>query len=314
MVRIKDHKQQQIFDPWAYLSPKRRRMLDEGWPGLFREHLLEQLPVEPVAGFFTNGFGRPTKELHTVLGVLLLQQTMDLSDQAAIDQLCFNIQWHYALNIPEESDEAKYISEKTLYSMRRLMIANDLDQTIFENICEKLSEVFGVETEKQRIDSVHIRSNMRKLGRIGIFTQTISKFLVNLKRHHSALFDDIHPDVTARYLGEKALAAFSLVKPSESGKTLNTVSADLFDLIEQFKDQSTVCRMHSYKLMQRVLADQCNLESRSKNPPRSPRILCRIPRTRMPPTAVTRVRVIRRRSWKPIAPAKMRPKKSRSST
>ena len=75
--------------------------------------------------------GRPSKELHTVLGVLLLQQTMDLSDKAAIEQLCFNIQWHNALNIPEESDDAKYISEKTLYSMRQLIIEQHLDETIF---------------------------------------------------------------------------------------------------------------------------------------------------------------------------------------
>jgi hypothetical protein len=50
-----------------------------------------------------------------------------------------------------------------------------------------------------------------------------------------------------------------MVKPSESEKTLKTVSADLFDLIEQFKDRPRVCSMHSYKLMQRVLAEQCNL-------------------------------------------------------
>jgi hypothetical protein len=42
-----------------------------------------------------------------VLGVLLFQQTLDLSDQAAIEQLCYNLQWHYALNIPEESGDAK---------------------------------------------------------------------------------------------------------------------------------------------------------------------------------------------------------------
>jgi len=261
MIRIKDHKQQHLFDPWGFLSPKRRQILEQGWPGLFREHFLEELPVEQMASFFSSGSGRPTKELHTVLGVLLLQQTLDLSDQATIEQLCFNTQWHYALNIPEESDEAKYISEKTLYSMRQKLIEKGLDQIVLEQTGQKLAAVFGVDPEKQRLDSVHIRSNMRKLGRIRIFSQTILKFLVNLKRHHRDLFDGIDPEVTARYWGKKALAAFSLVKPSESEKTLKTVSADLFDLIEQFKDQPAVCAMHSYKLMQRVLSDQCEIKT-----------------------------------------------------
>jgi len=261
MIRIKNHKQRQLFDPWRHLSPKRRRMLDEDWPGLFREHLLEELPVDQMLPHFTDGVGRPSKELHTVLGVLLLQQTMDLTDKATIEQLCFNIQWHYALNIPEESDDAKYISDKTLYSMRQVMIDNHLDETMFDAISDKLAMVFGVDTKDQRIDSVHIKSNMRRLGRITIFSQTIFKFLVNLKRHHRVLFDVIDENIIARYWGKKAIAAFSVVKPSESDKTLKVVSTDLFDLIEQFKDQPAVCSMHSYKLMQRVLADQCDLGS-----------------------------------------------------
>src|SRR5210317_216834 len=160
MIRIKNHKQRQLFDPWRHLSPKRRKMLDEDWPGLFREHLLEELPVDQMLPHFTDGIGRPSKELHTVLGVLLLQQTMDLTDKATIEQLCFNIQWHYALNIPEESDDAKYISEKTLYTMRQVMIDRHLDEMMFDAISDKLAMVFGVDTKDQRIDSVHIKSNM----------------------------------------------------------------------------------------------------------------------------------------------------------
>ena len=261
MIRIKNHKQRQLFDPWRHLSPKRRKMLDEDWPGLFREHLLEELPVDQMLPHFTDGVGRPSKELYTVLGVLLLQQTMDLTDKAAIEQLAFNIQWHYALNIPEESDDAKTISEKTLYSMRQVMIDNHLDETMFDAIADKLAVVFGVDTKDQRIDSVHIKSNMRRLGRISIFSQTIFKFLVNLNRHHRILFDAIDEKIIERYFGKKAIAAFSMVKPSESEKTLKTVSTDLFDLIEQVKDQPKVCTMHSYKLMQRVLAEQCSLTS-----------------------------------------------------
>jgi hypothetical protein len=57
------------------------------------------------------------------------------------------------------------------------------------------------------------------------------------------------------------MSAFSLVKPSKAAKTLKQVSEDLFSLIEQFKAHSSVDSMHSYKLMQRVLAEQCTLET-----------------------------------------------------
>lgn len=264
MIHVNDHKQRQMFDPWDFLSPKRRRMLDQGWPGLFREQLLCELPIDQIKPFLCKDFGRPSKELYTLLGVLLLQQAMDLNDSETVEQLSFNIQWHYALNITEESDSAKYISEKTLWFWRTVLLQLKLDQLIFEKLTDKLALVFKVNTDEQRLDSVHIQSNMRKLGRIGLFSQTIHKFLANLKRHHRHLFNTLETALIKRYWSKKTLAAFSLVKPSASSKTLETVSSDLFNLIQLFKDQQPVCDMHSYKLMQRVLNEQCQVDKKGR--------------------------------------------------
>jgi hypothetical protein len=106
---------------------------------------------------------------------------------------------------------------------------------------------------------------MRRLGRIGIFSHTIFKFLTNLKRHHPDLFATLNAALVDRYATKKALKAFSMVKPSASGKTLAQVSTDLYELIEQFKGQKAVARMHSYKLMQRVLAEHCVVQSDDGN-------------------------------------------------
>ena len=267
MIRIKDQKQNNLFDPWSFLSPKRRLLLDQSWAGLFQKELLCELPVGKVAPFFNDDFGRPTKELYTVLGALVLQQTHDLSDEETVNQLSFNIQWHYALNITEESDSAKYICPKTLWNMRSIVVDNGLDAVIFDHTTDKLAKVFKVNADNQRIDSVHIKSNMRRLGRIGIFTSSINKFLVNLKRGHEALFDTVDKGIIDKYISEKSLQCFSMVKPSESAKTLASVSADLFDLVTQFKDHPEVKTMRSYKLLERVLREQCNVNvSDDKDP------------------------------------------------
>jgi len=259
MIHIKNQKQNTLFDPWSFLSPKRRELLNNSWAGLFQKELLCELPVSKVAPFFNDGFGRPTKEMYTVLGALLLQQTHDLTDEETVNQVAFNIQWHYALNITEESDSAKYICPKTLWNMRSIVVDNTLDATLFDHITDKLATVFKVNTDNQRIDSVHIKSNMRRLGRIGIFTLSINKFLVNLKRGHKELFDTVDKAIIDRYLPKESLKCFSMIKPSESAKTLASVSADLFDLVAQFKDHPDIKGMHSYKLLERVLKEQCNI-------------------------------------------------------
>jgi hypothetical protein len=261
MITINDHKQQSLFDPWAFLSPKRRRLLDEGWPGLFRTQILPELPVREIRPCFSSDWGRPSKELYGLLGALLLQQAMDLTDEQAVEQFCFDIRWHYALDIVQESDAAKYLCPKTLWSARQLVIENNLEPLVFERSCQKLAALFGVDTDTQRLDSVHIFSNMRRLSRIGIFSRTICKFLRNLKRQQAEQFAAVELALRERYLGEKALSAFSRVKPTVAEKTLLQLGTDLWALIEQFKASPAVCEMHSYKLMQRVFCEHCAIKA-----------------------------------------------------
>jgi len=248
MINVKNPNQLNIFDPWEFLTPKRRRMLDDGWPGLFREYILPTIPVCKVSKYFNETFGRPTKELYGVLGALILQQSFDLTDEEAVQQYAFNIQWHYALNITEESDSAKYISAKTIWNSRNIVAQKDLEDDIFKAATDRLAQGFNVNTDVQRIDSVHIKSNMRRLGRIGIFSEGIHKFLKNLKRHQENWFDKVDEEITDRYLSKNALSCFSRVKPSEARKTLKQVSKDLFELVEQFKNTAEVSAMYSYKL------------------------------------------------------------------
>jgi hypothetical protein len=263
MITVNDHKQALLFDPWKFLSPKRRQLLEDNWPGLFRNQLLDTLPVDKLMPFFSKNFGRPSKELYTVLGALLLQQAMDLSDEETVEQLAFNIQWHYALNILEESDAAKYICTKTLWTMRRIMIENNLDRTVLDSITGKLAKIFNVNTDKQRLDSVHICSNMRRICRISIFSHTIHKFLINLKRHHNEQFEGISEELRRRYISPKALNAFALLKPSAAAKTLEIVSRDLLSLVDLFQSKPLIPEMSSYKLMKRILAEQCEVSDDS---------------------------------------------------
>ncbi|MCF8050641.1 MAG: transposase [Desulfobacterales bacterium] len=234
-------------------------MLDQDWPGFFRRHILESLPVDKLALLFPEKMGRPTKELYTVLGALALQQYHDLTDQETSKELSYDIQWHYALDLAEESDDAKYICPKTLWSMRVFATELGLENDVFDITAKKLAELFDVDTSKQRIDSVHIRSNMARLGRVGIFVKSIDRFLVNLKRQHRSLWDRIDPEIIQRYQGEKARQCFAAVKPSESKRVLSDVASDLYRLVIQFEGKLQVADMHSYKLLCRIVKEQCDV-------------------------------------------------------
>ena len=53
MIRIANHKQEHLFDPWDFLSPIRRQMLEQSWAELFRKDILCELPVTEPAPFLT---------------------------------------------------------------------------------------------------------------------------------------------------------------------------------------------------------------------------------------------------------------------
>jgi hypothetical protein len=260
MLHIKDHKTHNMFDPLPFLGPKRRRLMESSWAKLFRDHVLFALPVDKIFKNYHWAMGRPTKELYAMLGVMILQQMHDLTDEETIHQYAFSIEWHYALDITDESDQASYLCPKTLWTMRFLLTKQNLYRVLFESVTDHLAKVFSVDTSKQRCDSVHIFSNMRHLGRIGLFRHTIKRFLINVKRHHKDLFEALDKGLTDRYLSKQGEAVFSLVKPSESIGTLETLGADLFLLIERFKGHGQITAMSSYQLMVRFLKEQCYVE------------------------------------------------------
>jgi hypothetical protein len=55
MLNIKDHKTINMFDPFGFLGPKRRKMPDESWAGIFRDHVRHILPVDLLALQYRHG-------------------------------------------------------------------------------------------------------------------------------------------------------------------------------------------------------------------------------------------------------------------
>jgi hypothetical protein len=258
VIHVKDHKQYDMFNPFEHLGPKRQALLESSWAHLFREDILHKLPAEKLFPLYSELTGRRTKELYAMLGLVLLQQMEDLSDEETVRQFAFNIMWQYALNVTDATDFSSYVSPRTLWTMRDIVGRLGLEQAIFENITDTLKKLFDLDPSKQRLDSVHIFSNMAHLGRIRLFVKTIRKFLVNLKRHHADQYQALG-EIVGRY-EEKNDGQFA-VKPSESSRKLQEVSSDCFLLVERFKAHESVVAMTSYQLLVRLFSEQCLVEN-----------------------------------------------------
>ena len=189
MSHARDCKTDTLFYKWASMGPKKQTLLNDSWAGLFRRKILPELPVKKMAPAFHEVFGRPTKQMYTTLGGLIFQQMFDTTYEETVERLAFNLKWHYALD--GESDAAKYVCPRPLWTMGMLLGKKELDTVLFSQVTERLAKVFPVDTKTQWLDSFHIASNMRLLGRIGIFVKVITRVLLNLRRHHKDRFESL---------------------------------------------------------------------------------------------------------------------------
>ena len=241
------------------LSDRKVSLLEKSWAGIFRKYVLPKLPAHRLAENYSDQMGRPSKDLVTCMGAVVLQQIFDLTDERTQKQLAFNQEWHYALDTFEQ--EQQLLSLKTLWSVRQAMTAIGLDQEIFEDITDHLADEFKVDTRFQRLDSVHIYSNMARLGRVRLLSRTLSKFLRNVRRQYREIYEAVvSDDLSAPYLKEGSTGYFGNVKPSETQQCLVEIARDIYGLIETFAEYADIHEMYSYKLLERVFREQCRVE------------------------------------------------------
>ena len=126
MIYTKDHKQLDMFSPFASLGTKRVALLESSWAHLFREEILHELPADKLFPFYDEFQGRKTKELYAMLGLVLIQQMEDCTDEQAVQQFALNLMWQYALNITDASDFASYVSARTLWKVRDIVARHGL--------------------------------------------------------------------------------------------------------------------------------------------------------------------------------------------
>jgi len=149
--------------------------------------------------------------------------------------------------------------------MREILTTEETYNEIFQSTLKTLAKLFQTDLSKQRMDSVHIQSNMRRLGRSGLFVKTIKKFLINLKRQYRGHFDQLDNNLTNRYLGKSQDSLFAMVKPTDSVKTLDQLAEDTQILTERFAASPGISDMSSFKLLVRLFSEQCVMEEPDKD-------------------------------------------------
>ena len=69
-----------LFQISNLLPDEKRERLEREWPGQFRQHALPLIDEEQFRELYCADNGRPNKPVRTVVGVLVLKEMFDLTD------------------------------------------------------------------------------------------------------------------------------------------------------------------------------------------------------------------------------------------
>jgi len=201
--------------------------------------------------------GRPNFSVARVLGLCLLQEFNDLSDQQALDTFSFDIRWRYALDI---SDEEDYLSRRSLVEFRRRLAAKDpemkLVRNVFDNIRDTAIKKLRLSARDQRLDSTHVISNIRTRGRLALFINTVTVFLKSLDEGQ---FSKVPEAIQKWHLSESE-GWFGLGAAEQKLK-LQELAQYLYELIVIFGNDNEIKSSEPYQLLDRLFREQCEFKS-----------------------------------------------------
>jgi hypothetical protein len=258
MRNMIDPRQNDLFDSYrAVLSPVAYNRMINGWQGVFRHVILHEMPANELAEHFSPNQGRPTAELYSMAGLLLIMEFKNWTVDEATDAYMYSADIQYALNLGRDHQS---MTTRTIERYQKTFRESQLAETVMNRVSEALVQKLELDVSKQRLDSTHVFSNMATFTRTRMMGVVVKRFLVQLKRHHSGSYERLDEELRERYSRSEA-GLFGDVKRDKDTRQLlkQQVAEDLYNLIELFAQNVKVTKRTSYQNMVTVFEQQCEL-------------------------------------------------------
>ena len=246
-----------LFQVSNLLSDEKRQRLERDWPGQFRDHALPLIDEENFRDLYCADNGRPNKPVRTVVGALVLKDMFDLTDEDALYRVDFDLGWQVALDVtPEDA----HCCQKTLHNFRAKLTGNEKAKQLFVQMTDRMLKTLGLSTDRQRLDSTHIVSNIARLTRLGLFCETARLFLRELKKRAPEKFDSVPESLRKRYLKEDGEASrYDDAKSTETQRRLKVCARDVYRLVDRFRQDAETLKLDSFGVLSRLFLEQCEM-------------------------------------------------------
>lgn len=212
---------------------------------------------ERFSALYCSDNGRPNWSAARMLGICLLQEMLNLSDQEALDQLMFDVRWQHALAL--RPDEA-YLSRRSLVDFRSRLVNLDprmaMVREIFDAVSETAINDLGICVREQRLDSTLVTSNIRTKGRRDLFAKTLRHFLGSIGDERRAKVGG----ALREWFEHEPAGWFGKQNEEKYRQELQGLGTWLVEVLDIFAGDETVAESEAYQVVRRVVADHLEVK------------------------------------------------------
>ncbi len=261
MKTVNSPNEARLFDAYdPILTDRTRQSLLEDWPGVFRHVILALMPTTELGSHLHPTIGRPSKELYSMAGLILLMEMKNWTKKEAVLQYCLNMAVHYALNLEPVAHD---LSVRSLERYILKYETEDLAAKVMHNVSIELVKVLNLKIDQQRLDSTHIFSNMADFGRTRLMGVAIKRFLAKVQQGDTKGYQSLDEVLRQRYAPSVHHLFGDTGKDTESRRLLRQqVAEDMLALIQRFDDDPLHKNKYTYKAMKRIFDEQCEVQEK----------------------------------------------------
>jgi hypothetical protein len=254
MFRKNDqHLQWPLFSSIDSLPKKHQVRLEESWAGTFYHELFCRIDEEPFADIYSDEASRPNIPVNVLIGFETLKAGYGWSDEEAYDHSCFDVQVRYALGYRDLSEG--HFELRTVYNFRQ-RVAQHMQETgenlierAFEQVTDDQMAAFELKTNKLRMDSTLIASNIRQTTRLQLLIEVLQRVQRMLDEGDQQRYAD---DFAAYLKGSSGQYLYS-IKREEYAEHVQRVGDLMHHLVTEL--QAKYAHEPAYQVLDRVFKE-----------------------------------------------------------
>ncbi|NLD92096.1 MAG: transposase [Fibrobacter sp.] len=178
-------------DSLLNLTEREKRFLEKSWAKPFAEKIFPNIDEEPFSVLYSDKASRPNTPVNVVVGALILKEMLGDTDDELVDALMFDVRYQYALRTT--SYEEQPLSDRTLSRFRERCTTYetetgiDLIKECITGLSSQIAEIMGIGKGLNRMDSMMIASNIKKLSRLELLYNCVANLVKLMQKKEDSI-------------------------------------------------------------------------------------------------------------------------------